>query len=578
MFEKIFDRYSKGIYKVIDTCASLLYWSLRVTRYFFPLTIALVLLSFTIFSLTWILYLGFYWYWIPPKSISFPINFDFQNKYFSQLIPDNYLYSDQSFNKFSNSAPGLSQRNYQDNVYNNFINSNELSRQLMYEQSEASAILNFNNITWRYKNVGNKRYSITNKSLFNQTHFLENTDISTEKNGDISTGTLSYFLYLKDYWSSKAYNFVTFNWYQRKKYYKGIDEGINRIIHKHVDSRFGNRMNSEILGNEIDIIVELFYFPSQYNINISPFQISLDLIQCLEPNINLNLGSDIHNNNSSKILASFKKTSTIEYLPQVVLRFKEYISIIPSLLGLQINSLGLGLENKISVKLVENFPLQRKHPFNFNSLETHIKLCGAKIKMKPALHISKSHLIFQTKLPFWKEIIRNHPILMGNMVSFIVTLFLLSLLFFIVFLSGIYFLWKKYPANNYNDYHISNSFLPTGTVTYTNCTPTSSYQINSNGFNQGNNQDFSSTKNIPLSNCEQLLIDYSMTNSSININGLLPLETKQISHPRNQYITHSQSFGDRNSDENIKSEENGDSNEKSIQSPKSNSSSNHSET
>ncbi|KAK9171345.1 putative adipose-regulatory protein (Seipin) family protein [Cryptosporidium meleagridis] len=578
MFERIFDRYSKGIHKVIDTCASLLYWSLRITRYFFPLTIALVLLSFSIFSLTWILYLGFYWYWIPPKSISFPINFDFQNRYFSQLIPDNYSYSDQYFNKFSSSAPGLSKRNYQDNVYNNFINSNELSRQLMYEQSEASAILNFNNITWRYRNVGNKRYSASNMSLFNQTHYLENDDISAEKNGDINTGALSYFLYLKDYWSSKVYNFVTFNWYQRKKYYKGIDEGINRIIHKHVDSRFGNRMNSEIIGNEIDIIVELFYFPNQYNINISPFKISLDLIQCLEPHTSLNLESDIHINNSSKILASFKKTSTIEYLPQVVLRFKEYISIIPSLLGLQINSLGLGLESKVSIKLVENFPLQRKHPFNFTSLETHIKLCGAKVKMKPALHISKGHLIFQTKLPFWKEIIRNHPILMGNMISFIVTLFLLSLLFFIVFLSGIYFLWKKFPANNYNDYHLSNSFFPTGTATYTNSTPTSSNQINSNGFNQGNNQDFSSTKNIPLSNCEQLLIDYSMTNSSININGLLPLETKQISHPRNQYIGHSQSFGDRNSDDNIKSEENGESLEKSIQSPKSNSSPNHSET
>ncbi|KAH8582572.1 putative transmembrane [Cryptosporidium sp. chipmunk genotype I] len=576
MFERIFDRYSKGIYKVIDTCASLVYWSLRVTRYFFPLTIALVFLSCTIFSLTWIFYLVFYWYWIPPKSISFPINFDFQNKYLSQFMPDNLLYNDQPFNKFPNSTPGLSRRSYQDNVYSSFINSNELSRQLMYEQSEASALLNFNNITWRYKYFGNKSHSTFNKSLLNQTQFIENFDVSTEKsNSEINTGSLRYLMHLKDYWSSKVYNFVTFNWYQGKKYYKGIDEGISRIIHKHVDSRFGNRMNSEILGNEIDIIVELFYFPSQYNINITPFRISLDLIQCLEPHLNLNHETDIHNNSSSKILASFKKTSAIEYLPQVVLKFKEYISIIPSLLGLQINSLGLGLESKVSVKLVENFPLQRKHPFNFNQLETHIRLCGAKIKMKPALHISKSHLIFQTKLPFWKEAIRNHPILMGNVVSFLATLFLLSVLFFIVFLSGVYFLWKKYSASNYNDFHISNSFLPTGTVTYTNCTPTSSHQINSNGLNQANNQDFSSAKNIALSNCEQLLIDYSMTNSSINISGLLPLETKQISHPRNQYITHPQSFSDHNSDGNIKSEENEDFKEKSIYSPKSNPSSSH---
>ncbi|OII73965.1 uncharacterized protein cubi_02767 [Cryptosporidium ubiquitum] len=570
MFERIFDRYSKGIYRVIDTCASLVYWSLRVTRYFFPLTIALVLLSFTIFSLTWIIYLGFYWYWIPPKFISFPINFDYQNRYLSQFLPDYFLNSDNAFiSKFPNSTQGFSQLNYKDRAYGNFISSHELSRQLLYEQSEASAILNFNNITWRYKSAVNKSNSFSNQNLLNQTKYLENLDMPTENINNFNTGVLKYLVHLKNYWSSKIYNFVTFNWYQKKRYYKGIDEGINQIIHKHVDLRFKNRMNLEVLGNEIDIIVELFYFPSQYNINITPFQITLDLIQCLESHLNYSIGIDNNSTNSSKILASFKKTSAIEYLPNIVLKFKEYISIIPSLLGIQINSLGLGLESKISVKLVENFPLRRKHPFNFNSLETNIKLCGAKIKMKPALHISKSNLIFQTKLPFWKEIIRNHPILMGNVISFIITLFFISVLSFIIFLSGLYFLWKKYSANNYNDFHISSSFLPTGTVTYTNCTPTSSYQINGNGLIQTNNQDFS-TKNIPLSNCEQLLIDYSMTNSSININGLLPLETKQISHPRNQYMGHSQSFNDRNSDENIKSEENEDTHEKSIHSPKSN--------
>lgn len=575
MFEGIFDKYSKGIYTCIDTCANLVYWSLRVTRYFFPLTIALVLLSLAIFSLAWILYLGFYWYWIPPKFVSFPINFDFQNKYLSQFLPDHFLSSENSFiNNFQNSTPGFSQWNFREKVYSSLINSHELSRQLLYEQSEASAILNFNNITWRYKNTANKGYSFSNSSILNQTKYLENLDIPTEKsNYNFNTGILRYIINLKNYWSSKIYNFVTFNWYQRKNYYKGIDEGINQIVHKHVDSRFKNKMNLEILGNEIDIIVEVFYFPNQYNINITPFQITLDLIQCLEPH--LNFGTDNNNNGSSKILASFKKTSTIEYLPYVVLKFKELISVIPYLLGIHINSLGLGLESKIAVKLVENFPLQRKHPFNLNSLETNIKLCGAKIKMKPALQMSKSHLIFQTKLPLWKEIIRNHPILMGNVISFIATIFFISLLFFIIFLSALYFFWKKYSTSNYNDFQIPSSFLPTGTITYTNCTPTSSYQINSNDINQANNQDFS-TKNIPLSNCEQLLIDYSMTNSSININGLLPLETKQISHPRNQYIAHSQSFNDLNSDENIKTEENEDIHEKPIHSPKSYSSSNHS--
>lgn len=583
MFERIVDRYSKAVYRVVDTCASLVYWSLRVTRYFFPLTIALLLLSFAIFSLTWVLYLGFYWYCIPPKSISFPINFDFQNRYLSQFLPEDFSHGEPSLiNKLQNSTQGFMQGNrYQDPIYSNFISSSELTRQLLYEQSEASALLNFNNITWKYKhNAVSKSHSSSNKSSLNQTQpSLMSLDKSAERStsSDSSTGMMMYFIHLKNYWSSKIYNFVTLNWYQ-KRYYKGIDEGINKVIHEYVDSRFGNRMNLEILGNEIDIIVELFYFPSEYNINISPFQVTMDLIQCLESS-SVDPKVQSSSNSSTKVLASFKKTTTIEYLPHVVLKFKEYISLIPSLLGLHISSLGLGLESKTSIKLVENFPLQRKHYFFLESLESHIKLCGAKIKMKPALHISKSFLIFQTKLPFWKEIIRNHPILMGNLISFISTVSTISMLFFIAFLTGIYLLWKKYSVGNY-DLHISNSFLPTGTVTYTNCTPTSSHLINSNNFNQnGHLQDFSSTKNAPLSNCEQLLIDYSMANSSININGLLPLETKQISHPRSQYMTQPQSFADRPHDEPLKSEESEEPHEKPIHSPKSNTSlNNHSET
>lgn len=583
MFERIIDRYSKAIYRVVDTCASLVYWSLIATRYFFPLTIALLLLSFTIFSLTWVLYLGFYWYCIPPKSISFPINFDFQNRYLSQFIPDDFSDGESSFiNKLQNSTHGFIKSNrYQDQIYSSFIGNSELTRQLLYEQSEASALLNFNNITWKYKhNAASKSHLSSNKSSLNETQLsFESLDKSTESStsNDSNTGMMMYLIHLKNYWSSKIYNFVTLNWYQ-KRYYKGIDEGINTVIHKYVDSRFGNRMNLEILGNEIDIIVELLYFPNKYNINISPFQVTMDLIQCLESS---DSGPKVqsHNRSSTKVLASFKKTSTIEYLPHIVLKFKEYVSLIPFLLGLHISSLGLGLESKMSIKLVENFPLQRKHYLFLDSLESQIKLCGAKIKMKPALHISKSFLIFQTKLPLWKEIIRNHPILMGNLISFILTISTISLLFFIVILTGIYLLWKRYSAGNYNDFHISNSFLPTGTVTYTNCTPTSSHLINSDNYSQnGHLQDFSA-KNAPLSNCEQLLIDYSMTNSSININGLLPLETKQISHPRSQYMTQPQPFTDRPPDEALKSEENEESHEKPIHSPKSNSSlNNHSET
>ncbi|KAJ1608721.1 membrane domain-containing protein [Cryptosporidium canis] len=549
MSQGIIDRYSRAVYRVIDVCTSLVYWSLRATRYFLPLAIALFLLSFAVFSLTWTLYLIFYWYWIPPKSLSFPINFEFQNRYISQFLPESLPSDELSLvDKLANSTAGFARRGtFQEQMYGSFISSNELTRQLLYEQSEASALLNFNNITWMYRHALHRGGPSAKDGQSNQTHTLGQFDQSTGEGfaDHLNTGMMAYFSHLGRRGASKVYNFLTLNWYQRRRYYKGIDEGINRIIHEHVDSRFGNRMNSEILGNEIDIIVELFYFPSKYNLNITPFQITLDLIQCLDSD----LGSMAHgeSNSSTKILASFKKTSTIEYFPQVVLKFKEYISLLPSLLGLQFSPMGLGLESKVSIRLVENFPLQKRHYSFLDSLESHIKLCGARIKMKPALHLSKSNLIFQTKLPFWKEVIRNHPILMGNLISLIVTVLTVSLLLLIVLASGIYLLWKKYSTGIY-DSQVSNSFLPTGTVTYTNCTPTSPYNFN-------NCQDLSSTKNASLSNCEQLLMDYSLTNPSINISGLLPLETRQISHPRNQYIAQSQSFNDRPSEEPLKSEE-----------------------
>ncbi|KAK6588629.1 hypothetical protein RS030_3476 [Cryptosporidium xiaoi] len=502
LLDKIYDKYSRVIARIFDTGSNFAYWSFKISWYLIPTLISVIILGILIFSLTWIFYLLFYIYYIPPKSITFPLNFEYKNNFLSQFYIDDG-------NTSSKSIFGSG------NIYNNVINNDELTNQLLYEQSEAVASVSFDNITWKLGKKDNGVISPNNKTITVQ-------DSSSFNKYSI---TLDYLIYFKNYTLRKIYNLFTFNWFGKRN--KSNNSEINNII------------NNDILGNEIDILVELFYYPNKYNINITPFQVNIELIKCIE--------SD--NSDSLSVLAEFRKTATIEYTPDIIIRFREYFSLIPSLFGIKISCFGLGLENKITVKLVENFPLLKKYYHYHNNTNTHlsnylnglIKLCGANIKMKPALHAYKANLIFQTKLKFWKEVIRNHPILMGNILSIMFTLFCLILIFLISISIGFYLLWKKHSINNYCDMHISNSHLPTGTVTHNICTPSSTYHhINSNDIGKG--------LSLGTFRENKFAIDYSSSSTSpVIFNGLLPLETRQVitNNSKNQYLLES-TFTNRN--------------------------------
>ncbi|KAH8738789.1 hypothetical protein FG386_000580 [Cryptosporidium ryanae] len=504
----MYEKYSRTAARILDKGTSFAYWSFKVSWYIIPVLISVIILSIIIFSITWVLYLLFYIYCIPPKSITFPLNFEYKNSFLSQLH-----ISDNSNNGKSIFGSG--------NIYNNIINSEQLTNQLLYEHSEAIASVSFNNITWK---LGAKDDGV---NLFN------NEAIQVEDRPNLyKYGIFIYYLNsLKNCIFRKLYNLLTLNWFGNKNIKKA-----------------NNVVNDDILGNEIDIFVELFYYPSKYNVNMTPFQLKIELIKCTE---------SYYKDEGLDILAKFGKTTAIEYTPDILIRFREYISLIPSLFGVKLNSFGLGLESKVVIKLVENFPLLKKYKYNstnFNSLNHAsdlIKLCGANIKMRPALHTYKANLIFQTKLRFWKEVIRNHPILMGNIVSITFTFFCLILIFLISISTGVYLLWKKHSINSYCDMHISNSQLPTGTITYNNCTPSSTYyHINSNDIGRSMPLGLSSFRE------NRLAPDYSSfssTSSPVMLNGLLPLETKQIAttHSKNQYLLSETLFSENEANGNI---------------------------
>ncbi|KAL7066777.1 hypothetical protein ACR3K2_27880 [Cryptosporidium serpentis] len=486
MLWKFFARYYDACFiypqKLLDKSTTLIHWMYAFVWYSIPVLLITCTISIIIFVLTWVLYIAFYWYMIPPKISSFPIELNYYHKLTSPYPNNNFnsYYSNLKENNTYEFYKSVTQNTDTNNNLVYHIHSEKMGTELMYQMSLADAYIDFKNVSWTIKNLHNYNKPELNLSLFDITIF--------------SKIKLLIIHYLP------------------LRYVKRLMNNISLLFSR--STKLQHELEKRAYGYDVDIITELFYFPTIYNLNIPPLMINLDLVKC--PNI---VGNSIEKtSNMNNIVTNFKRSVSLDYIPNIALKVQEYLSVLPLIFGFNLNNIGFGLRRGLRIKMAENFPLFSNNEYLDTSIHSSVNICGATIRIKPALHVASANLIFETKLPYWKEIIRSHPIITGFIITNLFIFIGCLTIFIISIMIGLYILWSRYSianggGNNSND---SNSNLPTGTITYTNCTPLSSYcRSMSESYgelvyqNNHNNNLMIGTKNI-----------------NVESSGLLPLEIK----------------------------------------------------